>query len=615
MVLQVKSGDAHPLSTRFSQRASPPQAPGSSDRVRRAGASRQPKLMTSAAALNKKRITAMSRFNTRSPEMSIRPARDADLEAICEVHDAAFDAQHRPLLGGSSALPGWWNPSLKRLQLTPCFVAEGAAGVGVVGFVYITPPWCEGFYDEYGGGNVILDDLYVHPEHQGTHVGSRLLRQAEAYAVQCGHGGMSLACLAVNSQAQAFYRRHSWQPEPAGSAFTSPADGRRYLVFTKRLSLPRAPAAATSAATAPGMRELTPQQLSHFMEHGFVVVRRAIDAQLCEQWRTQALERVGVDPSDPGTYPSELTGVPSKRSLPVDVLAPRAWAAMCDLIGGPQRAAAVPSWSDGFALNLGSPGCAWHPPAADFAGAGWHKDGWMFRHFLDSPEQGLLCLVCWSDILPRSGGTFFSPDSIGAVARLLARVPTGLHPNAIPSQQLIGECHDFRECVADAGDVYLCHPFMMHSVSANPSGRPRFLTNGNVRLLKPMRFGTEEAAAAAAAPALAHVLSPVELVTVRALHRQGTASEGPTAPVQRPFSFKPDEKARAPDGLGNGAWPVMPPPERGPDDEALHAAAGLADRAHLEGIIAAVESTGVNAVAAAAAAGNGSMGTHATCRL
>jgi hypothetical protein len=35
----------------------------------------------------------------------------------------------------------------------------------------------------------------------------------------------------------------------------------------------------------------------------------------------------------------------------------------------------------------------------------------------------------------------------------------------------------------------------------------------------------------------------------------------------------------------------------------------------LEGIIAAVESTGVNAVAAAAAAGNGSMGTHATCRL
>ena len=320
----------------------------------RRGAAGMPEMLPAAAApppnTESKCITAMSRFNTRSPEMSIRPARDADLQAICAVHDAAFDAQHRPLLGGSSALPGWWNPSLERLQLTPCFVADGAAGVGIVGFVYITPPWCGSFYDKYGGGNVILDDIYVHPEHQGTQVGSRLMRQAEAYTLQCGHDGMTLACLAVNSQAQAFYRRLGWQLEPESSSFTSPADGRHYLVFTKRLSLPRAPAAA-SAAAAPGMRELTPEQLAHFMEHGFVVVRGAIDAQLCQQWRTQALQRVGVDPSDPSTYPSEMIGVPSKHSMPVDELAPRAWAAICDLIGGPERAAAVPSWSDGFAVS------------------------------------------------------------------------------------------------------------------------------------------------------------------------------------------------------------------------------------------------------------------------
>ena len=37
---------------------------------------------------------------------------------------------------------------------------------------------------------------------------------------------------------------------------------------------------------------------------------------------------------------------------------------------------------------------------------GWHKDGWMFRHFLDSAEQGLLVLVIYNDIVP--GNALFS---------------------------------------------------------------------------------------------------------------------------------------------------------------------------------------------------------------
>jgi hypothetical protein len=42
----------------------------------------------------------------------------------------------------------------------------------------------------------------------------------------------------------------------------------------------------------------------------------------------------------------------------------------------------------------------------------WHKDGDFFRHFLDSPEQGLLTIVLWSDIEERGGGTFIAPDSV-----------------------------------------------------------------------------------------------------------------------------------------------------------------------------------------------------------
>ena len=47
-----------------------------------------------------------------------------------------------------------------------------------------------------------------------------------------------------------------------------------------------------------------------------------------------------------------------------------------------------------------------------------------FRHFLNSPEQGLLTVPIFSDILPKSGGTFVARDSIAPVARLL-RVAAG----------------------------------------------------------------------------------------------------------------------------------------------------------------------------------------------
>ena len=56
---------------------------------------------------------------------------------------------------------------------------------------------------------------------------------------------------------------------------------------------------------------------------------------------------------------------------------------------------------------------------------GWHKDGDFFRHFLDSPEQGLLTFVLWSDIEPRGGGTFVAADSVPVVARTLAAAPGG----------------------------------------------------------------------------------------------------------------------------------------------------------------------------------------------
>ena len=150
----------------------------------------------------------------------------------------------------------------------------------------------------------------------------------------------------------------------------------------------------------------------------------------------------------------------------------------------------------------------WQPPAPE--AGGWHKDGDFFRHFLDSPEQGLLTIVIWSDIAPRGGGTFVACDSVAPVARLLAAHPEGVSPAGAPEASfgsLIHQCHEFAELTGCIGDVALIHPYLLHASSQNLSGKARFITNPPVMLREPMVFSRPESAD----------FSPVERAVLRGL--------------------------------------------------------------------------------------------------
>ena len=207
--------------------------------------------------------------------------------------------------------------------------------------------------------------------------------------------------------------------------------------------------------------------------------------------------------------------------MPIREIAPRAWDAICDLLGGEDRIAhSEPSWGDGFIINfaLGAD-TAWQPPES--LQRGWHKDGDFFRHFLDSPEQGLLTIVVWSDIHPKSGGTFVACDSVQHVAQHLSAHPQGLLPGE-GFGQLVGKCDDFAEITGNAGDVVLLHPFILHSASQNPSGRARFITNPPVALKEPMEFNRDNP----------DNFSPVELAVLRGLGKDRLDFK-PTAPRER----------------------------------------------------------------------------------
>lgn len=104
--------------------------------------------------------------------------------------------------------------------------------------------------------------------------------------------------------------------------------------------------------------ELTDEQVQHFLERGYVVVGQALSRELAEQWRAFAFERLGYAPDDPATWAEERIHMPTMNRRRVAEVAPRAWAAICDLVGGEQRIknAADYSYGDRFIVNFGRGG-------------------------------------------------------------------------------------------------------------------------------------------------------------------------------------------------------------------------------------------------------------------
>jgi hypothetical protein len=237
---------------------------------------------------------------------------------------------------------------------------------------------------------------------------------------------------------------------------------------------------------------VTPQQLSdqevdHFVRHGYVVLEDCFDPASAREWIDRAWVRFGYDRDDPQQWVEKRIQLSTLDSVDAQDLAPKAWAAAVQLLGGEDRIDLPWQWGDGFIANLGvGDDRAWQPPSAEVKG--WHKDGDFFRHFLDSPEQGLLTIVLWTDMHHRGGGTFLAADSVPVVARYLADHPEGVLPEDFDFGALVRQCSDFRELTGQAGDVVLMHPYMLHATSQNVIRHGRLITNPPIALQQPMEF-------------------------------------------------------------------------------------------------------------------------------
>jgi len=264
-------------------------------------------------------------------------------------------------------------------------------------------------------------------------------------------------------------------------------------------------------------QHLTDEQVDHFMDRGYVVLKGAFTKVQAADWTKDLWIRVALDPNDKTTWTTERLHLPALRRQKVKDFCPKAWGAICDLLGGEDRIDEYSSsWGDSFILNLGAPQYENQrvtPKELD----NWHSDGDFFLHFLDSPEQALLIIPVFSDIVEGGGGTYIAPGSIGPNAKHLAAHPEGLlpgmgsGPRSIDYRARLEESgDDFVELTGNIGDVILMHPLMLHSASKNSLRRIRIITNPPAALKEPFNFNRENP----------DDFSLVELKTLKALGKE-----------------------------------------------------------------------------------------------
>jgi GNAT superfamily N-acetyltransferase/chorismate mutase len=124
-----------------------------------------------------------------STDLVLRPAVAADLPGVAEIQLAARRA------AGAAFPPGVHSPDEARAwvaswDLDAYDVWLATRGGEPAGYARFTSTW--------------LDDLYVHPDHQGTGVGSALFELVASMRPD----GFCLWVFESNEPARAFYRRH-----------------------------------------------------------------------------------------------------------------------------------------------------------------------------------------------------------------------------------------------------------------------------------------------------------------------------------------------------------------------------------------------------------------------
>jgi Phytanoyl-CoA dioxygenase (PhyH) len=223
---------------------------------------------------------------------------------------------------------------------------------------------------------------------------------------------------------------------------------------------------------------LSPTDLARFAEDGYVCVRSAIPRAVAASCRELAAAQLGVDLAEPSSWQEPVVrdlvlGEPLRQAAE----APR-------LLGAIHQLLDPDDWQPRTDLGLF---VVRFPSEVDPGDTGWHidssfeaPDGRWFVNYR-SRARGLLLLCLLSDV-----GVDDAP----------ARILPGSHMQMPPLLHSYGDDGMFgleaplpeptdRIALAtgEAGDVYLCHPFLVHAATWPHRGNaPRFMAQPPISL-------------------------------------------------------------------------------------------------------------------------------------
>ena len=234
---------------------------------------------------------------------------------------------------------------------------------------------------------------------------------------------------------------------------------------------------------------LTPAELEAFVADGFVAVPHAFSRQLasaCVDVVWDHLEQQAVRRADRHSWTRPLVWVSCPEGGPFREVGTSSalWEAYDQLIG-PGR------WPPRRGVGGSIP--VRFPSEEDPGYAGWHFESgtprgdktWSSVH---SPTRALLALFLFTDVGDEDAPTLVLRGSHLDVAALLGRAgEAGLEWSAL-EHHLPASTFE-REVVratGEAGDVYLCHPFLVHRASWPHRGRtPRVMAQPSIWLKEP----------------------------------------------------------------------------------------------------------------------------------
>jgi hypothetical protein len=257
---------------------------------------------------------------------------------------------------------------------------------------------------------------------------------------------------------------------------------------------------------------LTPAEIERFVADGYVVLRGAVPRRTAEDcWAEIAAElrRRGVDPDRRDTWTSPVVRVDCPHTPPFAVAGtqPTLWEAYDQLLG-------AGTWWQRPVVGGTVP--VRFPVAGDPGDAGWHVDGSftigeLFGLNVHSRDRGLLCLFLFSDVTPDDAPTELKVGSHLDLPPVLERFGEPGADFITVAQSLPPSTFERRSAFATgaAGDVYICHPFLVHRATWPHRGdRPRAIAQPGVATKQPFTL------APGADPA---TVSPVERAILQAL--------------------------------------------------------------------------------------------------